>query len=49
MRYSDNIFGRLLKPVSRGQFDASVVRHEADAYDKEFGAEPHGLVDLCPA
>lgn len=41
MRYSDNIFGRLLKPVSRRQFDASVVRHEADAYDKEFRSWNH--------
>jgi putative transposase len=41
MRYSDSIFGHLLKPISRRQFDASVIRHDADAYDKTFKSWDH--------
>lgn len=41
MRYSDSIFGHLLKPISRRQFDASVMRHGADAYDKTFRSWDH--------
>ncbi len=45
MRYSDSILGRLLKPISRRRFEASVERHDADAYDKTFGSFAH-LVTL---
>ena len=48
MRYSDSIFGRLLKPISRRKFEASVERHEGDAYDKTFGSFDH-LVTLVYA
>lgn len=41
MRYSDSIFGRLLKPISRRQFGALVERHAADAYDKSFRSWDH--------
>lgn len=45
MRYSDSILGRLLKPVSRRRFKASVDRHDGDAYDKRFDSFSH-LVTL---
>jgi len=48
MRYSDSIFGRLLKPISRRRFEASVERHGGDAYDKTFGSFDH-LVTLVDA
>jgi putative transposase len=41
MRYSDSIFGHLLKPIRRGWFEAVVDRHDADAYDKTFGSWDH--------
>lgn len=44
MRYKNSIFGHLLKPISRRQFDASVARHNADAYDKEFKSWDHLLL-----
>lgn len=48
MRYCDSIFGRLLKPISRRQFDKSVERHDGDAYDKTFDSFSH-LVTLVYA
>ena len=45
MRYSDSIFGTLLKPISRRSFAASVARLEGDAYDKSFKSWDH-LVTL---
>jgi IS4 transposase len=45
MRYCDSILGRLLKPISRRRFAASVARHDGDAYDKSFGSWDH-LVTL---
>src|SRR5438105_4675224 len=41
MRYSDSIFGHLLKPISRRWFDGVVARHGADAYDKQFKSWDH--------
>ena len=41
MRYSDSIFGHILKPISRRWFDSVVVRHGADAYDKSFNSWDH--------
>ena len=41
MRYSDSIFGHLLKPISRRWFDGVVDRHNGDAYDKDFGSWDH--------
>jgi IS4 transposase len=41
MRFSDSIFGHLLKPISRRWFDGVVERHDADAYDKTFGSWDH--------
>jgi len=48
MRYRDSIFGRLLKPISRREFDKSVERHAGDAYDKSFDSFSH-LVALLYA
>jgi len=45
MRYSDSIFGRLLKPISRRRFAGIVERHDGDDYDKSFGSWDH-LVTL---
>ena len=41
MRYSDSIFGHILKPISRRWFEAVVDRHGADAYDKSFKSWDH--------
>jgi putative transposase len=41
MRFSDSIFGHLLKPIGRRWFDRVVERHGADAYDKDFGSWEH--------
>lgn len=41
MRYRDSIFGSLLKPISRRQFQAVVEVHDADAYDKSFRSWDH--------
>lgn len=41
MRYSDSIFGHILKPIPRRWFDRLVDRHGADAYDKSFGSWDH--------
>jgi len=45
MRYLDSIFGSLLKPIDRRQFQAIVERHNGDAYDKSFKSWDH-LVTL---
>jgi IS4 transposase len=41
MRYLDSIFGRLLKPIDRRQFQAIVDRNDGDAYDKRFKSWDH--------
>jgi IS4 transposase len=41
MRYTDSIFGDILKPISRRWFEAVVARHKADAYDKSFDSWNH--------
>lgn len=41
MRFSDSIFGHILKPISRQQFKAIVDRHDGDAYDKAFRSWDH--------
>jgi IS4 transposase len=41
MRYCDSIFGHILQPISRRWFDGVVARHNADAYDKNFGSWDH--------
>ncbi|HEY4202583.1 MAG TPA: DUF4372 domain-containing protein, partial [Devosiaceae bacterium] len=43
MRYSDSIFGHLLKVIPRRWFDALVDRHGGNAYDKSFGSWAHLL------
>jgi IS4 transposase len=48
MRFTDNIFGSLLKPIDRRAFQAAVERHDADAYDKTFTSWDH-LVTLIYA
>src|ERR1022692_2608143 len=44
MRYVDSIFGSLLKPINRRQFDAIVERNDGDAYDKTFTSWDHLVV-----
>jgi putative transposase len=44
MRYSDSIFGHLLKPIVRRRFDRVVDSHDGNAYDKEFGSWDHLVV-----
>lgn len=41
MRYSDSIFGRLLEPINRRQFQTTVDRLDGDAYDKTFDSWDH--------
>lgn len=41
MRYRDSIFRQLLKPISRRGFDATVERHDGNAYDKSFESWDH--------
>ena len=48
MRFCDSIFGRLLEPINRRQFQAAVDRVEGDAYDKSFRSWDH-LVALIYA
>jgi IS4 transposase len=48
MRFRDSIFGRLLEPINRRQFQALVDRLDADAYDKSFKSWDH-LVALIYA
>ena len=45
MRFSPNIFGKLLEAVNRRQFQAIVDRNAGDAYDKSFRSWDH-LVTL---
>jgi putative transposase len=44
MRIRDSIFGDLLKPIRRRQFDATVERYDGDAYDKSFRSRDHLVV-----
>jgi putative transposase len=48
MRYRDSIFGRLLEPINRRQFQTVVDRLDGDAYDKSFKSWDH-LVALVYA
>lgn len=48
MRFCDSIFGRLLEPINRRQFQAAVDRVDGDAYDKLFKSWDH-LVALIYA
>lgn len=41
MRFCDSIFGRLLEPINRRQFQAAVDRMDGDAYDKSFRSWDH--------
>ena len=41
MRFTPSIFGKLLEPINRRQFEALVARHDGDAYDKSFGSWEH--------
>ena len=41
MRFCDSIFGRLLKPISRGQLASTVERNAGNAYDKVFKSWDH--------
>lgn len=41
MRFSNSIFGDLLKPINRRQFQSIVDRWDGDAYDKSFKSWPH--------
>ena len=41
MRFTPSIFGKLLEPISRRHFKATVERHNGDAYDKSFGSHDH--------
>jgi IS4 transposase len=48
MRFCDSIFGKLLEPINRRQFQTAVDRLNADAYDKSFKSWEH-LVALIYA
>ena len=48
MRFTDSIFGNVLKPINRRQVQAVVDRLDADAYDKSFKSWDH-LVALIYA
>jgi putative transposase len=48
MRFRDSIFGRLLEPINRRQFQSLVDRLDADVYDKSFKSWDH-LVALIYA
>ena len=48
MRYRDSIFGRLLEPINRRQFQTTVDGLDGDAYDKSFKSWDH-LVALIYA
>jgi len=41
MQYRNSIFERLLKPIPRRWFKATVERHDGDAYDKTFTSWDH--------
>jgi len=36
MRFTPSIFGKLLEPIKRRQFDRLVERHAGDVYVKSF-------------
>jgi putative transposase len=44
MRLRDSIFGNVLKPINRRQFQAIVERWDGDAYDKSFKSWDHLVV-----
>jgi IS4 transposase len=48
MRFRDSIFGRLVEPINRRQFQTVVDRLDGDAYDKSFKSWDH-LVALIYA
>jgi putative transposase len=48
MRFCDSIFGKLLEPINRRQFQMVVDRLDGDAYDKSFKSWDH-LVSLIYA
>jgi putative transposase len=48
MQFRDSIFGRLLEPINRRQFQTAVDRLDGDAYDKSFKSWDH-LVALIYA
>jgi putative transposase len=41
MRFTPSIFGKLLEPIDRRQFQTIVARHHGDAYDKSFKSREH--------
>lgn len=41
MRFTPSIFGKLLAPINRRQFNTIVARHAGDAYDKLFRSWDH--------
>jgi putative transposase len=41
MHFTPSIFGKLLEPINRRHFKATVERHNGDAYDKSFGSYDH--------
>src|SRR4029077_5662815 len=43
MRFTPSIFGKLLEPIKRRQFDTLVARHAGDAYVKAFPSGNHLL------
>ena len=46
MRFTPSIFGKLLEPISRRQFETLVARHGGDAYVKSFPSWSHLLALL---
>src|SRR5437867_7650075 len=43
MRFTPSIFGKLLEPIKRRQFDTLVAQHAGDAYVKSFPSWTHLL------
>jgi putative transposase len=43
MRFTSSLFGKLLEPIDRRRFQASVDRHRGDAYGKSFASWDHLL------
>jgi len=46
MRFTASIFGKLLEPLNRRQFEAIVERHDGNSYDKTFDSWDHLLALL---
>ena len=46
MRFTPSIFGKLLEPIKRRQFETLVARHAGDAYVKSFASWNHLLALL---